>query len=80
MGSSSNTSIGKLRSELTLREFFTVPETAKLLRLDERTVRSACRRGPEAGGIPATRIGARWLIPTMWLRAKVGAGQDSHAA
>jgi excisionase family DNA binding protein len=44
-----------------------VPQAARLLNLDERTVRTAC----EAGQIPSTRVGVRWQIPTWWLRQQV---------
>jgi excisionase family DNA binding protein len=44
-----------------------VPQAAAILNCDERTIRTAC-----AGGeIPATRMGAKWLIPTWWLRRQV---------
>ena len=44
-----------------------VPQAATLLNLDERTVRAACA----AGEIPATRVGAKWLVSTEWLRKQV---------
>lgn len=80
MGSSSSTSMHKLRADLAVRAFFTVPETAKLLGLDERTVRKACQRDPAKGGIPATRIGVRWLVPTTWLRQQAGGGKSAGNA
>jgi len=48
--------------------FADVPETARVLRYDQRTV----RRAIEAGDIPAIRAGGRWRIPTSWLRDKAG--------
>ena len=44
-----------------------VPQAAAILNCDERTVRKACA----ARQIPATRVGAKWLIPTWWLRQQV---------
>ncbi len=44
-----------------------VPQAAPLLNCDERTIRAACA----AGDIPATRVGAKWLIPTWWLKKQV---------
>jgi excisionase family DNA binding protein len=44
-----------------------VPQAARLLNLDERTVRTAC----EKQQIPSTRVGVRWQIPTWWLRQQV---------
>ncbi len=70
-------SIAKLRSELSVQEFFSVPEAAKLLRMDARTIRKMC-----AGGeIPGRMLRNRWRIPTWWLREQVGSPQrDGHAA
>jgi excisionase family DNA binding protein len=48
--------------------FADVPETAAVLRYDQRTV----RRAIEAGDIPAVRAGGRWRIPTSWLREQAG--------
>ncbi|MGO9079901.1 MAG: helix-turn-helix domain-containing protein [Streptosporangiaceae bacterium] len=44
--------------------FATVPEAAAVLRSDPRSV----RRSIAAGDIPCTRVGARTLIPTAWIR------------
>jgi len=55
--------------------FADVPETAQILRYDQRTV----RRAIEAGEIPAVRAGGRWRIPTSWLREQARIG-DSDAA
>lgn len=46
------------------RIWASVPDAAALLGLDKRTVRLAC----EAGEIPATKIGARWMIRVSWLQ------------
>lgn len=48
--------------------FADVPETAAILRIDERTV----RRSIERGDIPAIRTGQRWRVPTAWLRKSAG--------
>jgi excisionase family DNA binding protein len=57
--------------------FADVPETAEILRYDERTV----RRAIEAGEIPAVRAGERWRVPTAWLReqARLGVGDAASA-
>jgi excisionase family DNA binding protein len=62
--------------ELEERLFFDVPEVARLLRRDPRTVRAACARGE----IPATRAGQRWRIPASWLRQAAGLekGEAGH--
>src|SRR5437016_2683138 len=52
------------------RLFATAPETAAVLRADERTV----RRALEAGQIPGFRCGATWRIPVAWLREQAGLG------
>jgi excisionase family DNA binding protein len=54
------------------RIFAYVPEVADITGLDERTIRKAAA----AGEIPAHRIGAKWMIPTAWLREQ--AGQPVH--
>lgn len=41
------------------RTVITVTEAARLLELDERTV----RRGLENGDLPGVRVGRRWVIP-----------------
>lgn len=48
--------------------FADVPETARVLRIDERTVRRMC----DAGEIPAIRTGRRWRVPTSWLSQVAG--------
>ena len=60
-------SIDKLRGELRAQEFFSVPETSTLLRMDERTIRKMCA----AGEIPGVMLRKRWRIPTWWLRQQV---------
>lgn len=67
-------SMHKLRAELRAQEFFSVPEAAKLLRMDVRTIRSMCAEGE----IPAVRLRNRWRIHTWWLRRQVGT--DDRAA
>ena len=56
--------------------FADVPETAEILRYDERTV----RRAIEAGEIPAVRAGERWRVPTAWLREQAGLGGGDAAS
>lgn len=55
-------------AELAGKLFADVPETAEVLRIDQRTV----RRSIEAGDIPAIRTGQRWRVPTSWLRQAAG--------
>jgi excisionase family DNA binding protein len=50
-------------------DFASVPETAAVLRVDDRTV----RRRVADGTIPATRVGAEYRIPVRWLREAAGA-------
>jgi excisionase family DNA binding protein len=54
--------------------FADVPEVAKLLRSDVRTI----RRAIVAGDIPAIRTGQRYRIPVSWLR-KAAAAETSEA-
>ena len=54
--------------DLSGRLFADVPQTASILGLDERTVRKAAA----AGEIPGRKIGAKWMIPTAWLREQAG--------
>jgi len=54
----------ELLTGLDNRAFFSIPEAARLLGADDRTVRKAVA----AGTIPATRLGCKWFIPTAWLR------------
>ena len=57
----------ELVAGLTTTEFFSVPETARLLGVDDRTV----RRAIAAGTIPATQVGCLRKVPTEWLRRQV---------
>jgi excisionase family DNA binding protein len=58
------------------RLFVSAPEAAVILGRDVRTIRHAA----EAGEIPASKAGAKWLIPTSWIRQQAGmptaAGSD----
>lgn len=54
----------------------TVTDVARLLELDERTVRRAC----EDGDLPSIRIGRRLLVPTAPLLALLGAAPDLDGA
>jgi hypothetical protein len=58
------------------RLFATAPETAQVLRSDERTV----RRALEAGQIPGFRVGVTWRVPVAWLREQAGLGSGSEPA
>ena len=68
-------SIARLRAELRVQEFFSVPEAARLLRMDERTIRKMC----VSGEIPAVLLRNRWRIRTWWLREQVGSRRDDAA-
>jgi excisionase family DNA binding protein len=57
----------ELHAGLHNRDFFSIPETARLFGSDDRTVRKAVA----AGNIPATRLGCKWFVPTAWLREQV---------
>ena len=46
------------------RLFASAPEAAAILGCDARTIRTAA----EAGKIPASKAGIKWLIPVQWLR------------
>jgi hypothetical protein len=48
--------------------FASVPETAVVLRSDERAV----RRMLVAGEIPGTQVGRVWRVPVRWIRAAAG--------
>jgi len=56
--------------------FIGIPETALLLNRDERTVRRAVERGE----IPGQKFGARWSIPTSWIRQQAGLPEAAPAA
>jgi excisionase family DNA binding protein len=57
----------ELMAGLETRAFFSVPETARLLGVDERVV----RRAIEAGHIPATLVGSLRKVPVSWLKRQV---------
>lgn len=56
---------------LDIQVFFTIPQTAELLQCDERTVRKsiAAWNAGDNTGIPSTRLGVSYRVPTSWLRA-----------
>ena len=56
--------------------FIGIPETALLLNRDERTIRRAVERGE----IPGQKFGARWSIPTAWVRQQAGITEGAPAA
>lgn len=57
--------------DLDGRNFVPVADAAEVLdHMDPRTVRAAAA----AGEIPAVRVGARWMIPTAWLRQQINGG------
>jgi Helix-turn-helix domain len=55
--------------------FASTPEVADILGRDERTIRKAA----ESGLIPGKKIGARWAIPTAWLRQQAGLAEPPPA-
>jgi excisionase family DNA binding protein len=57
----------ELLAGLETKAFFSVPETARLLGTDDRTIRKAIARG----AIPATTVGCLRKVPTEWLRRQV---------
>lgn len=74
MASSSGMRIPKeLWHALDHAAMLSVPQAATILNCDERTIRAACDRGD----VPATRVGAKWLIPTWWLRQQVKPPQEA---
>ena len=48
--------------------FFDIPTVARVLGRDARTV----RRCLEKGEIPGQKFGARWSVPTSWVREQAG--------
>jgi hypothetical protein len=56
--------------------FIDVPAVARILGRDERTVRKAV----ESGAIPGQKVGARWLVPTAWVRQQAGLPEPATAA
>lgn len=62
--------------DLDGRLFATVPEVARVLRYDERTV----RRAIAAGQIPAVVAGVTHRVPVAWIRAQALLVSPSSAA
>jgi hypothetical protein len=52
------------------RLFASATEAANILGRDPRTVRKAAGNGEIPG---ASKIGAKWMFPTQWLREQAGA-------
>lgn len=77
-------SMTRLRRELAAQEFLSVPEAAKVLRMDVRTIRRMAERDQAVGvkfrASPASP--GRWRIRTSWLREQVTGrqGDDGRAA
>jgi hypothetical protein len=55
-------------ADLEGRLFASVPETATVLRSDQRAVRGSIA----AGDIPAVLVGRVWRVPVSWLRKVAG--------
>ena len=55
--------------------FIDIPAVARILGRDERTVRKAV----EKGEIPGQKFGARWSIPTSWVRQQAGLPEPATA-
>lgn len=65
--------------DLDNRLFATVPEVARVLRYDERTIRRAIADGQ----IPAVAAGVTHRVPVAWIRTQallVSPKQDADAA
>jgi len=62
-------------SDLGDRLFADVPEVASITGRDERTIRKAA----QAGEIPATKVGTKYMIPMAWLRAQAGESEPAAA-
>jgi len=60
-------------SDLAGQVFADVPDVARVLGRDQRTV----RRGIEAGKIPGQKVGSRWVVPVSWLRQQAGEPEPS---
>ena len=56
--------------------FIGVPEVASITGRDERTIRKAV----EKGEIPGQKLGARWSVPTSWVRQQAGITEAAPAA
>jgi excisionase family DNA binding protein len=63
-------------SDLAGQTFADVPQAARVLGRDERTI----RRGIKSGKIPATQIGSKWSVPVAWLREQAGVPEPSPDA
>ena len=68
----STMSMARLRRELLTQEFFSVPEAAKVLRVDVRTVRRMAASDETVG----VMLRGRWRIRTTWLRVQVSGRQE----
>ena len=60
-------------NDLAGQTFADVPQVARVLRRDERTI----RRGIEAGRIPGQKVGSKWAVPVSWLREQAGMPEPS---
>jgi hypothetical protein len=58
------------------RLFAYVPEVARILGRDERTVRAAIK----VGQIPATKTGQRYIVRVAWLREQAGEASTAQRA
>src|SRR5271165_6635724 len=56
--------------------FLDIPEVARIIGRDARTV----RRCVESGEIPGQKFGARWSVPTSWVRQQAGVTEAASAA
>ena len=56
--------------------FLDIPEVARIIGRDARTV----RRCVESGEIPGQKFGARWSVPTSWVRQQAGITEAVPAA
>jgi hypothetical protein len=56
--------------------FLDIPEVARIIGRDARTV----RRCVESGEIPGQKFGARWSVPTSWVREQAGITEPPPAA
>ena len=56
--------------------FLDIPEVARIIGRDARTV----RRCVESGEIPGQKFGARWSVPTSWVRQQAGIAEPAAVA
>jgi Helix-turn-helix domain len=56
--------------------FLDIPEVARIIGRDARTV----RRCVESGEIPGQKFGARWSVPTSWVRQQAGVTEAASVA